>query len=227
MVIFLAVFLSLAGSDSRAQRTITVSVVTGRDRITFDTARVSEKEVRRWMRLSPNISNSNNFLVPESLQLCIEGHPEYRECGTRDWRAKNFIYNANVNLRKIRERIVKELDQASYPPELRRVVSYLKTIQEDDLFFQSQLLKFIQDWRTENLVASFGGIDSGQQCSAEIGEIRTAPDKQTAYKLAYFAWWNCANRALRAKVGEYPEAEWKEFLHRYSIREEFIEEDVD
>lgn len=148
MAILLAFFLCLAGSDSGSQRTITVSVLTGHDRITFNTARISEKEVRRWIRFSPNISNSNSYLVPESLQLCVEKYPEYRECGTRDWTAKNFIFNANVNLQKIRERI-KELAEASYPRELRRVVSYLKTIQEDNLFFQGQLLKFVQKWQTE------------------------------------------------------------------------------
>ena len=73
MLRFLAIFLCLVGANSGNQRTITVSVVTGRDRITFDTARMSEKEVRRWIRLSPNISNSNSYLVPESLGLCIGG----------------------------------------------------------------------------------------------------------------------------------------------------------
>lgn len=226
MVIFLAIFLSVAGLNSGSQRTITVPVPTGQDRITFDAQRISEEEVRRWMQLSPNISNFNGYLVPESLELCIEGHPEYRECGTRDWRAKNFIYNANVNLQKIRVRI-RELNEASYPPELRSVVSYLKEIQEDELLFQSQLLKFFQDWQTEDLLASFDGIDPARQCSAEITRIHNAPDEQTEYKLAYFGWGNCVNRALRAKVGQYPEVAWKDFLHRYSIREEFIEEDVD
>lgn len=78
-----------------------------------------------------------------------------------------------------------------------------------------------------NLATSFDDIDPGQQCSAEIVRIRTAPDKDAAYRLASKEWWKCVNRALRAKVGKYPEADWKEFLHRYSIREEFIEEYVD
>lgn len=226
MLILLGVLLCLAQAHSGTQRTISVFVAAGRDKITFNTARMSEKEVRRWIRLSPNISNSNSYMVPESLQLCIEGHPEYRECGTRDWKAKNFIFNANVNLQKIRERI-KELDEASYPRELRRVVSYLKTIQEDNLFFQSQLLRFVQEGRTESLTTSFDGIDASQQCSAEIVTIRSAPDKDASYRLAYYEWWNCVNRALRAKIGEYPEADWKEFLNRYSIHEELIEDDVD
>jgi len=206
MLRLLAIFLCLVGANSGNQRTITVSVVAGRDRITFDTARMSEEEVRRWMRLSPNISSSNSYLVPESLQLCIAGHPEYRECGTRDWKAKNFVFNANVNLQKIRERI-KELDEALYPRELQRVVAYLKTIQEDDLFFQSQLLKFVQDERNENLGTSFDGIDPSQQRSGEIAKIRNVLDKDASYKLAYYGWGNCVDRALRSKIGKYPEAD--------------------
>ena len=226
MAILMAVFLFLAPSDSGSQRTITLSVVTGHDRITFNTARMSEKEVRRWIMLSPHVADSNSYLVPEPLELCIEKYPEYRKCGTRDWRAKNFIFNADANLQKIRERI-KELDESSYPRELGRVVSYFKTIQEDDLFFQSQLLKFVQEWRTEDLAKSFDGIDPGQQCSVEIMRIRTAPDEDAAYRLASKGWRNCINHALRGRIGEYPEADWKEFLHRYLIREEFLAEDVD
>lgn len=226
MMILLAVFLCLAGTDSGSQRTISVPALNGRDKIIFNSEQVSEKEVRRWIRLSPNISASNGYLVPESLELCIEGHPEYRACGKRDWTAENFIFNANVNLQKARDRI-KELDEALYPQELQRVVSYLKTIQEDSLFFQSQLLEFLQEGRTETLTTSFDGIDPSQQCSAEIVRVGSAAEKDARYRLASKDWWNCVNRSLRAKIGKYPQAEWKEFLRRYSIREELIEENVD
>ena len=222
MLPLLVVFLWLVPSE----RTITIPVVVGHDRITFNTSRTSEEEVRRWIRLSPNVSTSNSYLVPESLQLCIEGHPEYRDCGTRDWTARNFIFNANVNLQKIRDR-TKELNEGLYPQELRSVLSYLKTIQGDTLFFQSQLLKFVEDGRTENLTTSFDGIDPGQQCSAEILRTRNAPDKDASYKLASHSWWNCVSRALRSKVGKCPEANWKEFLRQYSIHEELILEDID
>ena len=226
MLIFLVASLCLSASDSGSQRTITIPVSIGHDRITFNTARISEEQVRRWIRLSPNVSASNNYLVPEPLQLCIEGHPEYRECGTRNWTAKNFIFNANVNLQKIRDR-VKQLDGASHPQELGRVVSYFRTIQDDNLFFQSQLLKFVEEGRIESLTTSFDGIDPGQQCSAEIVRIRGASEKDAAYKLAFHDWWSCVNGSLRAKIGKYPQAEWKEFLRQYSIREDFIEDAVD
>ncbi len=226
MSMLLVVVLGLAGLDSGSQRTITLPVVTGQDRITFDANRLSEKDVRRWIQFSPHIADSNSYLVPESLELCIAAAPEYRECGTRDWRAKNFVYNASVNLQKIRERI-KELNEAEYPPELHRLVSYVREIQEGVLFFDSQRLKFFQDWQADHLLASFDGIDPAQQCANEINGIRTSLDNQTSYKLATYKWGNCVNHALRTRVGEYPEAEWKNFLLRYSIHEKFIGDDVD
>jgi hypothetical protein len=222
IIALLVAYPWLVGSE----RTITVPTAVGQDRITFNTIRVSEEQVRRWIRLSPNVSPSNNYLVPESLRLCIEGHPEYRECGSRDWTAKNFVFNANVNLQKIRDRI-KELDESSYPRELRRVVSYLRTIQEDNLFFGSQLLEFVQNENIETLATSFDGIDPGQQCSADIARIRANSDKGAAYGLAFHDWWNCVNRSLRAKVGKYPEADWQEFLRQYSIHEKVIADDID
>ena len=224
MVILLAVFLSVLGPDTRHQRTIVIPTDTGKVKITFDTTRVSENELRRWMRLSHNVSTSNSYELPEWIQLCIKGDPDYRECGTRDWMAKNFSYNANVNLQKIQKRI-KELDEASYPPELRELVSYMKKIQEDQLFFQGQELKFYENWQTDDLATQFDGIDPGRQCSAEIRRIGSTPDKQTAYNLVYKQWWNCVNHALRANAGEYPEAAWQNFLLKFSIREELIEDD--
>lgn len=153
--------------------------------------------------LLPPVSASNSYLVPESLDLCIEGRPEYRECGTRNWAAKNFVFNANVNLQKIRDRI-KQLDEGAYPRELRTIVSYFKRIQEDSLVFNSQLLKFIQEGLTEDLGKSFDGIDPMQQCGAEIAKIRSATHKNDSYRLAYYGWGNCINRGLRQKSASTP-----------------------
>jgi hypothetical protein len=224
-MILLAVLFSLAGLTPASERTITISSVIGRDRVTFNTSLNTEDELRRWMRLSPHLSEGSLYSSPEFIQLCIKGYPEYKECGTRNSKAENFVYNANVNLNKIRDRI-KELDGASYPPALRPVVAYFKNIQENELFFQSHLLEFAREHRTESLTASFGGVYPAQQCSAQIALVQAALDNESAYNLASKEWMNCVSRAFRARAGQYPELVWKKFLQRYSIREEFTEDEL-
>jgi hypothetical protein len=219
----LAVALLAQGVPS--QRTITVNTITGRDVLTFDPARTSEDNLRRWIRLSPN-NVDFRYTVPESLELCVKSDPAYLDCGTRDWRAKNFAFNANVNLQRIRARI-KTLDDPSYPPELKEVASHLKRIQEANLFFQSRLLAFIQDGQTSTFSASFDGIDPKIQCSAAVAKVLSAADKDQANRIASGEWWNCVNHAYRDKIGPYPVSAWSSFLNQHGIREQFIDDPTD
>lgn len=164
-----------------------------------------------------------SYLVPEWLELCDKMDSEYQECHTTGWTAKNFVHNANVNLQRIRDRI-KTLAESSYPRELGPVVSYLKRIQETQLFFESQRLLYIQEGQPSRLAVSFGDIDARSQCSAEISAVSSAPDRDTAYKLASHGWRNCVNKTLREKIGPYPETAWKQFLTRFGIRLKFVED---
>jgi len=219
-MIILALALALAGGTA-SDKTITIDTFTGKYLVTFDAARTPEQDVRRWMKLSQDAADY--YIVPEWLELCAKMDREYLECGTRDWRAKNFVHNANVNLGRIRDRI-KTLDESSYPHELRSVVAYLKTIQETELFFENQRLLYIQEGRPARLAVAFGDIDASRQCSAEISAVYSAPDRDTAYKLASHNWRNCVSKAFRAKIGPYPERAWKEFLTHYGIRMKFVED---
>jgi hypothetical protein len=224
MLTLLAIFFGLAGQGHSRLTTISLTVITGIDRISFDSEQISEKDLRRWINLSPIVSTSNGYLVPESLQLCVAARPEYKDCGTRDWTAPNFIYNANVNLEKIRVRI-SDLDEKSYPQELQSVVSYLNAIQQNDLHFEGQLLKFVEDGRSEYLTEPFRGIDPAAQCATEITKIRAAQDQDTAYRLASRDWFRCVNAIFRRNIGNYPESIWKKFLRQRSIREELVDQD--
>ncbi len=206
-----------------ASRTISVPIENGTLQLTFDPSRISESTLRQWARISPY---SHEYIVPEWLELCVADREEYRPCGTRDWRAENFSYNAEVNLQKIRKRI-EELDDAHYPVGLRDVVTYLRRMNEDTPFFQQQRLKFIQTWQPDVLASPYDGIQPAEVCSAEIALIRSTTDKQRAYDLAYKGWSHCINHVLRAKAGPYPVDGWKNALKRLSIQEEFIEDAED
>ncbi len=219
-MILLTLMLALAGTNA-SQRTITIGTLTGKYLVSFDPARTPEKDVRRWMNLSQDAPDY--YLVPEWLELCAKQDREYLECGTRDWKAKNFVYNANVNLRRIRERI-KTLDESSYPRELQTVVSYLKRIQETQLFFETQRLLFVQEWQPSRLAVSFGGVDARSHCFTEIARVTSAGDKDAAYRIARHDWSNCVNRIFRNDIGPYPGAAWKDFLTHYGIGLKFVED---
>lgn len=219
-----ALVLAIAATNAASQRTIEIATLSGKFLVTFDAARISEQDVRRWMNLAQD-GPDFHYLAPEWLELCEKMDPEYLECSTRGLEAKNFVHNANVNLRRIRERI-KRLDESSYPHELGPVVAYLKTIQETQLFFESQRLLYIQEGQPARLAASFGGIDARSRCSAEISAVASAADKDTAYKLATHNWHNCVNKALHEKIGPYPEMAWKGFLAHYAIRVKLIPDDA-
>jgi len=221
MILFTLV-LAIAGTNAASQRTIEIATLSGKYLVTYDSARFPEQDVRRWMNLAEN-GPDYSYLVPEWLELCDKMDSEYQECRTRGWRANNFVHNANVNLRHIRERI-KTLDESSYPHELGPVVAYLKTIQETQLFFESQRLLYIQEGQPARLAVSFGGIDARSQCSAEISAVSSAPDRDTAYKIASLKWRNCVNKTLRQKIGPYPETAWKEFLTHHGIRMKFVDD---
>jgi hypothetical protein len=230
MNIFSLVTLAVAflAQGAPSQRTITLNGQTGHDRVTFNPVRTPEVEVRRWIRLSPqDVNVGGDYSVPESLEGCVKQEdPEYLDCGTRDWKAKNFVFNANVNLRRIRDRI-KTLDESSYPPELKAVVSHFKRIQETQLFFESQRLAFIQNGQISGLSASFGGIDPGIQCSAEIAKVASATDKDRSYHAVKYDWGNCVIRAFRDKIGAYPVSAWNKFLIQYGIKERYVYDPVD
>ena len=221
-LVLLLAFLTQGGPS---QRTIAVNTLTGRDLVTFDPVRTSEANVRLWIRLSPHDVDIR-YNVPESLELCVKSDPAYMGCGTRDWRAKNFAFNANVNLKHIRDRI-KTLDEASYPPELKEVVSHFRRIQEANLFSQSQLFEFIQDGQASTLSAPFDGVDPAIQCSAAITKVRGAADKDLAKRTAAEEWRNCVTHALRDRIGPYPASAWSNFLTHYGIRERFIDDTQD
>jgi hypothetical protein len=213
----------IAAAMLSAMQTFTVSIPGGVDRVTFDPAKASEQDVRRWMQLSPELSPNNDYLVPESLELCTKD-PEYKPCGSHDWRAENFVYNAKINLQRIQRRI-QLLDDSAYPEDLGRVVTYLREVQRFWLWRETQRLRFYQTWDISKLEVPYGEIDPKHQCALVIEKIKAAGGPDAKYRLARHDWWNCVWDLQRVRLGTYPEKEWQEFLNRHAIREEFISND--
>jgi hypothetical protein len=160
--------------------------------VTFDPSRVSASELKRWWKLA----NGAYYSVP------VAGF--YPDCKTSD------IPKLEKDIMKDRQ-IVEELDPNKYPVELAEVVSYLKRVQAFWLWQAEQQLAFL---RTGELpAAEYDGTDL-KGCT-----VRHPPNRSDACQLVVFDWHNCVSDAMRKRLGEYPQQQWKAFLDAYGIQE--------
>jgi len=208
---------------SPPQQSKTLIFMGGDYKVTYDPSVISEGDVRHWIQLSPEMSNA--YTVPEELELCVQGDPAYKQpCGSRkpnDPLSPNFWLNAEVNLRKIRERIL-DLDESNYPEQLSEIVKYLKEIQQFWLWKEQSRLKFYQTWDVADLEVPYGQIDPKRDCSSVVNAIEATQDRREKYQLSQHDWVNCVWNIEHQKIGDYPTELWKEFLAQYRIQEKVI-----
>lgn len=136
--------------------TIRIPLAGDVDEVTFDSSQLSPTEVERWMQLSPNVGPYNGFLIPENVELCDASDPRYRGCG-KEQEHLDF-HNAQLNTDKIRMRI-RDLDPAQYPPDLSKVVLYLRDVQYFGLWRNTQLVAFERHGDLSVLESHFDGIN--------------------------------------------------------------------
>jgi hypothetical protein len=178
------------------------------------------------MQLSPNVSDNNNYEVPEALEQCIDNAPEYLPCSHGEQtKSANFVHNAEVNLGKIRKRF-QALNDTEFPPELRPVVAYYRDMQTAFLGMEEKRLRYLQSGDTEELSGSVGGVDTTSPCAPVRRQIQTSIDATTAWNLVSMDWHNCVNRVVRQQIGPFPKAGWEKFLQHYSIEELFVPREV-
>jgi hypothetical protein len=204
-----------------SEKTISFKLPGRVDNVTFDPARVSEADLRKWIQLSPEVSEMNFNRVPEGIEMCRDTRE--KRCST-DKNSPEFAANARHNLQNIARRI-KYLQTETFPEELRPVVTYFQRIQEFALWSETQRLKFLQTNEKSVLEEPFENIDPKRQCFAEIGLISSTRDPEKHWELVRTDWHNCVLKASR--IGEYPTAEWNTFLQKYGIREHVVETDND
>jgi hypothetical protein len=191
--------------------------------VTFDRARVSPEDVKRWMKLSDFISSENGYQVPPSLGLCRRDDPRYVGCGA----AQEFpdLHNAAVNLNEIRKNIT-DLDPNRFPADLSRVVLYLRQIQNFSLWANTQQLEFLEKRNVPALESAFQKIDPKKSCGTVLDQIRDTSDKLAAWTLAQHDWYNCVLREELDQIGPYPHKAWESFLSAHGIREHVSQEEV-
>jgi hypothetical protein len=160
--------------------------------------------------------------VPQ-LQLCRTADPRYRPCGDRTIASPNFLYNAQVNIRAA-ERQVREFEEiaAIAPPELSPVLTYTRSALKFWVALERARLDFFTAWSLDVLTRDVAGVSPASTCAAALDAVARASSVEEKYRLTTHDWHNCVNAEFVRGLGQYPEAAWRRFIEKYSIR---IDED--
>jgi len=218
-MIGIALLAMLLSTGQSARQELRIQLPAASYVVRFDPAKISAERLRGLVELSPYAGD--NFEVPEWLELCVEGDPEYKPCGTRAPGAKYFYDNAEVNLRKIARRI-KWLETTRFPEELVPVVKHFLGVQRLSLEIQTRRLNYFRTGDARLFATPFSDFDPRQECRTEVdGVLRLVGSREDALR----EWSNCANSIGRDKIGRYPKDAWEGFLRRYDIQEEYREDD--
>jgi len=219
VLLVLGLLAPSAGEGQQAM--LTFDTIEGRYRLIFDPAKLPSDRMMELARLSP--PREHELFMPSFLELCIQGDPEYRDCGTRKPDAPNFYWNAEINLQKSRG-VLAFLQGLAYPVELSPVVKYFVDNRSFYHCLDQARLRFLKSWDTRALNVTCGGIDAEVECSGVLGEMRSVQSKEATYDLATHKWHNCLNNHFRNQIGGYPMKAWQDFLRAYGVKEELIEE---
>ena len=104
---------------------------------------------------------TGQYAEPITIEMCFSD-PGYADCSEAKPQDIN-LHNAALNLQKIRT-LVNKLDQETYPPELARVVVYLRRFQLFLLWSETQKLEFIKTGQIAALTSTFHNLDPETAC---------------------------------------------------------------
>ena len=225
----LALMITFAASICVSQVTsIRIPLAGDVAKVTFDSSKVSSDDVRRWMQLSPNVGNYNEYLIPENLDMCFADDARYQGCvaGRAGEEYHVNFHNAQLNIERIRSRI-SELEPSRYPAGLFEIVSYVRKIQSFGLWREEQKFSFLKTEDPSALETPFEELDPKSICGPVLNSVRNAKNRSEASHIARFEWSNCVTEAEMKRVGPYPQKAWQDFLASNFIQEYVIREKID
>lgn len=166
--------------------------------------------------LSVNLSACNN-----NHQESFFGETErYRNCGSRDIRAPDFLHNAKVNV-AIGKSYVAMLKSLEVPKELE----WARTERIFPAFVTGavieQIIKYLESNDIAYLKETILEIDPLLECASIIEKIKNAKSRVEKARLAERDWNNCIVNQIGTTIHaqENSEIAWKNFLKTYSINE--------
>ena len=199
--------------------TIRVPVPEGVDEIRYAPGRVTLKDLRHWLTLSPILSQNTYFFAPETITQCDVQDPMYTGCGVEQITLN--VPNAEHGLERIRIRL-EGLKPQSFPSGLSKIVDYFRRIQLCALWCNQHQILFFKTRDVSMLEASYEGAVPEKSCPDLLKRIDRVTDKSTAWGLVRHDWFNCVWTQFNKSIGDYPIGEWKVFLISQGVSEKLI-----
>lgn len=168
--------------------------------VTFDDGRVSPADVKRWMLVHEN----GYYATP------VIGY--YGDCKA------SAMPKMQEEIEKT-QRMVNQLDPNRYPPEMSRVIMYLKDLQSLWLWLGEEELEFVKSGKPPDIEYRRTDLSRCQVNPETLNEGQ-------ACHQVFIDWHKCTNDLMQAKLGSYPKQAWDAFLAAYGIREK-VESTVD
>jgi hypothetical protein len=203
--------LSLIGlsisSNAQRQTTISVPLFPSEETavVTFDADKTSAVDVKRWMQLADHAY----YASPVAR--------EFYSCKPNE--SRGYVGRLEREISKSQQ-VVDDLDPKAYPPELFRVVKYLKRLQSFWLWQAEQELGYTRSGETPGF--QWKDIDTKEKCSNTTEKLRDATDTDNGCRMVFFDWLTCTNKVFLDQLGAYPKPDWDAFLHAHDLRVEII-----
>lgn len=185
--------------------------------LTFHNEKIGHETLKRYLVIHPE-GYDPDYHVGVPLNLCIEKDLAYKPCGTRDYRAKNFLENATYNVSKTR-RLMKELQALRYFQELQPLVDYFVRSLSFALWKDETLLEYYRTWNSQVLNKDYGNLQIRHATKSILSRLKASTTTQERWEIATLKWANATVGLYRKTEGNIPKAVWTNFLASHGIDE--------
>jgi len=178
----------------------------------YDPARISESRLLELALLSPHVLWA---FLPDP---CVADDPE-SGCGPETVAAPD-LFAAENDLFEVEEMLA-DVQRLRVPPQLDAVRDYVRRHASFQVCLRRAELAY---YRGDDgaLAAECEDIAALASCPAIVADSVHAPTPAAKHRLAAQAWRDCMTAQFGERYGEYPAADWQQFLDAHGIEEELM-----
>jgi hypothetical protein len=196
---------------------------TGEVLVTFDSTKISRDILLKYYDINPYYYN-DNFIISRSINYCNDSDPSYLPCGSRQIVDKNFLINAELNLRLIKKTL-DSLKTFKEIKELNNIVAWAYESLHLGYCLESTKYEFLKTKNIDVLKCNCTKSSLYDSLFIIINHIKNIPINQINYN-DLNTWHNYQNNRGRLNFTKLKELNniWELFIKKYGIKEELLEE---